>query len=207
MNPTAVRRLASTLQNIQANVLSKIPGVDPRPAQRMQAFSGRNDGPAKIASRITGVTQDEPAKDDAVLYTSNFGQVVADSSHCLNVGGMPVQVNPILLERQQAFDRSKTVERIVHPCGSSAFGTFTVKHDISHLTKAAFLQPGTVTPAGREYPDQARNPRGFATKFYTADGNYDLVGLSWPVFFVHDPMIGPDNIRSQQRTPRNFFLD
>lgn len=42
-------------------------------------------------------------------------------------------------------------------------------------------------------PDQARNPRGFATKFYTADGNYDLVGLNWPVFFVRDPMMGPDN--------------
>lgn len=45
----------------------------------------------------------------------------------------------------------------------------------------------------REFPDQGRNPRGFATKFYTADGNYDLVGLNWPVFFVRDPMMGPDN--------------
>lgn len=60
---------------------------------------------------------------------------------------------------------------------------------------------------GREYPDSARNPRGFATKFYTPDGNYDMVGLNWPIFFVRDPWLGPDNIRSQQRNPKNFLLD
>lgn len=149
-------------------------------------------------------------------HAANFGQVLPDSSHALNIGGIPVQTDTALLEKQQAFNRSKIQERIVHPCGSSAFGKFTVTEDISHLTKADFLQPGTVTPAytrfstvtyGREYPDAARNPRGFATKFCTTAGNFDLVGLSWPIFFVRDPFMGPDNIRSQQRNPRNFFLD
>jgi catalase len=65
----------------------------------------------------------------------------------------------------------------------------------------------TSSSLGREYPDSTRNPRGFATKFYTPDGNYDLVGLNWPIFFVRDPWQGPDNIRSQQRNPKNFLLD
>ncbi|GAA6051875.1 hypothetical protein JCM3770_005515 [Rhodotorula araucariae] len=208
--------MASALQTLESAVLSKIPGADPRVAQRAQAFSGLNDGPAQTAARIAGLVQEEKAKDDAIYYTSNFGQVLPDHAHSLNIGGIPVQSDAFLLEKQQTFNRSKTLERIVHPCGSSAFGKFTVTHDISHLTKAAFLQPGTVTPAytrfstvtyGREYPDSARNPRGFATKFYTADGNFDLVGLNWPIFFVRDPMLGPDNIRSQQRNPRNFMID
>lgn len=64
----------------------------------------------------------------------------------------------------------------------------------------------TVT-LGREFPDVARNPRGFAIKFYTGEGNYDIVGLNWPVFFCRDPIQGPDVIRSQSRNPKNFLLD
>ncbi|KAJ9125972.1 hypothetical protein QFC24_002757 [Naganishia onofrii] len=116
-----------------------------------------------------------------------------------------------------AFDRSKIQERIVHPAGWAAFGKFTVTKDVSHLTKASFLSTvGKETPIfcrlstvtyGREYPDSARNPRGHAVKFYTEDGNYDLVGLNFPIFFVRDPFQGPDNIRSQQRHPKSFLLD
>jgi catalase len=64
----------------------------------------------------------------------------------------------------------------------------------------------TVT-VGREYPDEARNPRGFAIKFYTMEGNYDIVGLNFPIFFCRDPIQGPDVIRSQARNPRNFLPD
>ncbi|KAL7422106.1 hypothetical protein Q5752_002749 [Cryptotrichosporon argae] len=197
--------------------LEKIPGVDPRPAQRAQFFSGLNDGPAHTAARIAGLVSKSHAQDNAPYYTSNFGQLLPDSGHPLNVGGIPFQGDTLLLEKQQAFDRSKIQERIVHPCGWGAFGKFTVTQDVSHLTKAAFLQGvGTSTPVftrlstvtyGREYPDEGRNPRGFAVKFYTSEGNYDLVGLNWPVFFVRDPFQGPDNIRSQQRNPQNFLLD
>ncbi|PVG01719.1 catalase [Serendipita vermifera] len=197
-------------------MLEKIPGVDPRVMQRMEAFSGMNEGPAATAARIAGLVQEKPAKDDSPFYTSNFGQPLPDSRHSLNIGGIPYQGDAYLLEKQQAFDRSKIQERIVHPCGSSAFGYFQVTNDVSHLTKAALFQPGKKTPAytrfstvtyGREYPDSARNPRGFAVKFYTEDGNYDLVGLNFPVFFVREPFMGPDNIRSQQRNPRNFLID
>jgi catalase len=128
-----------------------------------------------------------------------------------------VQADTALLEKQQAFDRSKIQERIVHPAGWAAFGEFVVTKDVTHLTKAKlFGSVGKKTPTftrlstvtyGREYPDSARNPRGHATKFYTEDGNYDLVGLNFPVFFVRDPFQGPDNIRSQQREPKSFLLN
>ncbi|KAJ9102603.1 hypothetical protein QFC21_003004 [Naganishia friedmannii] len=200
-----------------AQTLEKIPGVDPRVAQRSQAFSALNDGPAETAARLAGLVQKEHAKDDSPFYTGNFGQVLPDSGHPLNIGGIPYQGDTMLLEKQQAFDRSKIQERIVHPAGWAAFGKFTVTKDVSHLTKASFLSTvGKETPIfcrlstvtyGREYPDSARNPRGHAVKFYTEDGNYDLVGLSFPVFFVRDPFQGPDNIRSQQRHPKSFLLD
>jgi len=204
------------MASIVQKVMEQVPGADPRPSQRMSAFSGMNDGAATTAARIAGLVQKEQAKDDSPFYTSNFGQVIPNQGGMLNVGGIPVQSDSLLLEKQQAFDRSKIQERIVHPCGSSAFGYFQVNKDVSHLTKAAMFQPGTKTPAytrfstvtyGREFPDSGRNPRGFATKFYTPDGNYDLVGLSWPVFFTRDPMMGPDNIRSQQRNPKSFLID
>jgi catalase len=129
------------------DALTAIPGVDPRPMQRSQFFSGLNDGPAGTASRIAGLVQKSDAQDNSPYYTSNFGQLLPDSGHPLNVGGIPYQGDPLLLEKQQAFDRSKITERIVHPAGWSAFGHFTVTKDVSHLTRASFLQGiGKKTP-------------------------------------------------------------
>ena len=83
-------------------------------------------------------------------------------------------------------ERDHEMVGMVHPCGSGAFGHFEVTHDVSNLTKAHFLgSVGQKTPVfvrfstvtlGREFPDSARNPRGFAIKFYTGEGNYDIVG-------------------------------
>lgn len=169
-----------------------------------------------LAAFLAGMEPSDRPKQTNEYYTSADGRPHPSLTTGLNIGGHPVQSDSLLLEKQQAFDRMKIQERIVHPAGSGAFGRFTVTKDVSHLTKAQLFQPGAVTPAytrfstvtvGREYPDSARNPRGFATKFYTPDGNYDLVGLNWPVFFVRDPWLGPDNIRSQQRNPRTFLLD
>lgn len=129
------------------DTLTKVPGVDPRPVQRSQFFSGLNDGPAGTAARIAGLVSEEHAQDNSPYYTSNFGQLMPDSGHPLNIGGIPYQGDPLLLEKQQAFDRSKLQERIVHPAGWSAFGNFTVTKDVSHLTRASFLQGvGTKTP-------------------------------------------------------------
>ncbi|KAL0205224.1 hypothetical protein P9112_000531 [Eukaryota sp. TZLM1-RC] len=104
---------------------------------------------------------------------------------------------------------------MVHPCGSGAFGYFEVERDVTSLCKADFLSSiGKRTPIftrfstttyGREFPDSARNVRGFAIKFYTEEGNYDILGLN--LFFVRNPMKGPDLIRSQQRNPQSGLLD
>jgi hypothetical protein len=124
-------------------------------------------------------------------YTTNYGRVLPTLKTSLNIGGVPLAQDTILFEKQQAFNRMKVQERVVHACGSSAFGYFEVTDDVSHLTKAAIFQPGIKTPVstrfstvtyGREFPDLARNPRGFATKFYGLSGNFDLLCVNFPVF-------------------------
>ena len=151
------------------------------------------------------------------ILTTNFGFPMADPTHSLNIGGHPVVSDTILFEKQQTFNRAKIVERAVHACGSGAFGYFEVTHDLSHLCKAAFLSTvGKKTPLfarfstvtyGREFPDSARNPRGLAWKLYTEEGIYDILTVNFPSFFVRDPTMGPDNIRSQQRHPSSFRVD
>lgn len=112
--------MASFIQS----TLEKVPGVDPRPVQRAQLFQGLNDGPAETASRIAGLVSKGQAQDASPYYTGNFGQLFPDSGHPLNIGGIPYQGDALLLEKQQAFDRSKIQERIVHPCGWGAFGKY-----------------------------------------------------------------------------------
>jgi catalase len=112
----------TTMAQFIQDTLAKVPGVDPRPLQRSQFFSGMNEGPAATASRIAGLVSSAEAQDNSPYYTSNFGQLLPDSGHPLNVGGIPYQGDALLLEKQQAFDRSKLAERIVHPCGWGAFG-------------------------------------------------------------------------------------
>ncbi|GAO52450.1 catalase [Saitoella complicata NRRL Y-17804] len=211
--------MASLLHNIAqdaAEVAGKL-GLDPRPVQKATLFQGANKGPAETAACITGVQETHVKEDNAPYLTNNYGIPWPTTNHSLNVGGIPVASDTFLFEKQQTFNRSKTLERMVHPCGSGAFGYFEVTQDVSDLCKADFLsEVGKKTPVfvrfstvtfGREFPDSGRNPRGFAIKFYTGEGNYDIVGLNWPIFFCRDPMQGPDVIRSQQRNPQNFLLD
>jgi len=192
-------------------------GIDPRGMQRSSFFAGANDGPASHAARITGLVQNVKSADDGPYFTNNEGIPFPDPAHSKTAGGIPVISDTFLLQKQQHFNRSKNLERMVHPCGSGAFGTFEVTNDVSNLTKADFLgSVGKKTPVfirfstvtlGREFPDLARNPRGMAIKFYTGEGNYDIVGLNFPIFFCRDPIQGPDVIRSQSRRADNFLLD
>jgi catalase len=192
-------------------------GGDPRPVQLSSTFQGANDGPAKVAAKLTGVQGPGKRADDGPYFTNNEAIPFPDPAHSKTAGGLPLASDTFLFQKQQHFNRSKLLERMVHPCGSGAFGHFEVTKDVSDLTKAHFLRsPGIKTPVfirfstvtlGREYPDLARNPRGFAVKFYTGEGNYDIVGLNFPVFFCRDPIQGPDVIRSQYRNPQNFLLD
>ena len=121
---------------------------------------------------------------------------------------------PILLhdthfiEQMAHFNRERIPERNVHAKGTGAFGAFVTTEDVSAYTKAALFQPGVRTDmlarfstvAGEQgSPDTWRDPRGFALKFYTTQGNYDLVGNNTPVFFIRDTMKFPHFIRSQKR--------
>ncbi|MDB5151682.1 MAG: catalase [Mucilaginibacter sp.] len=117
----------------------------------------------------------------------------------------------ILHEKMAHFNRERIPERIVHAKGSAAYGTFTVTHDITRFTKAKLFQEiGKQTrvmlrmsTVGGEKgsADTERDPRGFALKFYTEDGNWDLVGNNTPIFFIKDPKKFSDFIHTQKRDP------
>ncbi|MEO9180895.1 MAG: catalase, partial [Acidimicrobiales bacterium] len=121
-----------------------------------------------------------------------------------------------LVETLAHFNRENIPERRPHAKGAGAFGTFEVTHDVSRYTKAAVFQPRATsrmlarfsTVAGElGSPDTWRDVRGFALRFYTTEGNYDLVGNNTPVFFVRDPMKFPHFIRSQKRLPDSGLRD
>ncbi|EMC92419.1 hypothetical protein BAUCODRAFT_288212 [Baudoinia panamericana UAMH 10762] len=196
---------------------SRIAGAGEPRGNRMHHMMSANEGPMDIIAKVSGYSKEGIREDDGPYFTNNEGIPLPDPEHSKTIGGIPVASDVHLFQKQQHFNRSKNLERMVHPCGSGAFGYFECTNDVSDLTKADFLQrPGERTPIfirfstvtlGREFPDEARNPRGFAVKFYTHEGNYDIVGLNFPVFFCRDPIQGPDVIRSQARNPKNFFLD
>ena len=185
-------------------------------------ISGDDKQPSKDSSLIDKVSailnpSSSSTSDIPPTLTSVNGYRLGDVTHCLHINGYPIVSDGILFEKQQTFNRSKIVERAVHACGSGAFGYFKVTRDVSSLCKADFLsEVGKITPVfirfstttyGREYPDSARNPRGIAMRFYTDEGNYDILSINFPVFFVRDPAQGPDVIRSQQRNPNNFRVN
>ena len=146
--------------------------------------------------------------------TTAAGAPVSDNQNSMTAGARgPVVLQDMwLVEKLAHFDREVIPERRVHAKGSGAFGTLKVTHDISRYTKAkVFDQVGKETPvfmrfstvAGeRGAADAERDVRGFSIKFYTEDGNWDVVGNNTPVFFVRDPLKFPDFIHTQKRDPR-----
>ena len=151
--------------------------------------------------------------------TTNAGVPVADNQNSLTAGprGPVLLSDHHLLEKMAHFNRERVPERVVHAKGAGAYGTFTVTHDISAYTCAKlfnqvgkqcdlFLRFSTV--AGElGSADTARDPRGFAVKFYTEEGNWDMVGNNTPVFFVRDPLKFSDFIHSQKRDPATGMRD
>ncbi|HLX03552.1 MAG TPA: catalase [Trinickia sp.] len=145
--------------------------------------------------------------------TTAAGAPVADNQNSITAGPRgPIALQDVwLLEKLAHFDREVIPERRVHAKGSGAFGTLKVTHDISRYTKAKlFSQVGKETPlfirfstvAGeRGAADAERDVRGFSIKFYTEEGNWDVVGNNTPVFFIRDPLKFPDFIHSQKRDP------
>ncbi len=142
--------------------------------------------------------------------TTDAGIPVASTEHSLTVGpDGPIVLNDFYLIEQMAnFNRERIPERQPHAKGGGAFGHFEVTGDVSAYTRAAVLQPGTRTDtlirfstvAGeRGSPDTWRDPRGFALRFYTSEGNFDIVGNDVPVFFIRDGIKFQNFIRSQKR--------
>lgn len=149
-----------------------------------------------------------------VTLTNATGTPIGNNQNSLTFGprGPMLLQNTWFLEKLAHFDRERIPERVVHAKGSGAYGVFTVTNDITKYTKAKiFGKVGKKTPcffrfstvAGeRGAADAERDPRGFAMKFYTEEGNWDLVGNNTPVFFVRDPLKFPDFIHTQKRDPK-----
>jgi catalase len=157
-------------------------------------------------------------QDKLPATTTDAGIPVESDEYSLTVGaGGPVLLQDhYLIEQMANFNRERIPERQPHAKGGGAFGHFQVTGDVSAYTKAAVFQPGTRTDtlirfstvAGeRGSPDTWRDPRGFALKFYTSDGNYDMVGNNTPVFFMRDPLKFQHFIRSQKRRADNNLRD
>lgn len=150
--------------------------------------------------------------------TTDAGIPVSSDEYSLSVGpdGPILLQDHYLIEQMANFNRERIAERQPHAKGSGAFGHFEVTQDVSAYTKAAVFQSGVKTDtlirfstvAGeRGSPDTWRDPRGFALKFYTSEGNYDMVGNNTPVFFMRDPMKFQHFIRSQKRRADNDMRD
>ncbi|WP_136069157.1 catalase [Modicisalibacter radicis] len=150
--------------------------------------------------------------------TTDAGIPVASDEHSLTVGpdGPIVMHDHYLIEQMANFNRERIPERQPHAKGGGAFGRFEVTEDVSQYTRAKVFQPGARTDvlirfstvAGeRGSPDTWRDPRGFSIKFYTSEGNYDMVGNNTPVFFIRDPMKFQHFIRSQKRRADNHLRD
>jgi len=152
--------------------------------------------------------------EDTPKLTTASGRPYVENDNTLTAGprGPVLLQDYILHEKMAHFNRERIPERVVHAKGTGAYGTFTVTHDITAYTRAKlFNQLGKQTrvlvrfsTVGGEKgsADTERDPRGFAVKLYTEDGNWDLVGNNTPVFFVKDPKKFGDFIHTQKRDPR-----
>jgi len=160
---------------------------------------------------MTHMVKDDQHAQHPAITTTDAGIAAPSDEFSLSVGvdGPLLLQDHYLIQKMAQFNRERVPERVVHAKGSGAFGYFEVTADVTQWTKAAFLGAvGKRTPvlarfstvAGEQgFPDTVRDPRGFALKFYTEEGNYDLVGNNTPIFFVRDPSKFQDFIHSQKR--------
>ena len=151
--------------------------------------------------------------------TTGFGMPVDNDLNSMTAGPKgPVLVQDVhLLEKLAHFDRERIPERVVHAKGAGAHGYFEVTRDVTAHTRAKFLSKvGKRTEVFVRFStvggekgsaDSERDPRGFAVKFYTEEGNYDMVGNNTPVFFIRDPLKFPDFIHTQKRNPATNLKD
>ncbi|XP_063402690.1 catalase-like [Mytilus trossulus] len=153
------------------------------------------------------------------VLTTGTGAPVGTKTATMTVGPRgPVLLQDFVFTDEMAhFNRERIPERVVHAKGAGAFGYFECTQDISKYCKAKpFEFVGKKTPLGVRFStvggesgsaDSARDPRGFAVKMYTEDGNWDLVGNNTPIFFIRDPMLFPSFIHTQKRNPETHLKD
>ena len=146
--------------------------------------------------------------------TQDSGAPIGDNQNSKTAGSDgPVLLEDFhLIEKLGRFDRERIPERVVHARGTGAEGVFVASTDFSKYTKASlFGQAGKETPVFvrfstvmgyRGSPEAARDPRGFAVKFYTDQGNWDLVGINWPIFFIRDAIKFPDFVHANKQIGR-----
>lgn len=149
--------------------------------------------------------------------TTSWGAPVGDNQNSMTAGNRgPTLIQDVhLLEKLAHFNRERVPERVVHAKGAGAHGYFEVTNDLTKYTKAKFVsEVGKRTPLFIRFStvagelgsaDTVRDPRGFAVKFYTEEGNYDIVGNNTPVFFIRDAIKFPDFIHTQKRDPKTHL--
>lgn len=185
------------------------------PTEPVPPLDPPDDIAAPALRTATGTPLEGPATARAQqgpFLTTSTGLRLPDTDHSLKLG----RRGPVLLqdhhlrEKITHFDHERIPERVVHARGSGAHGTFVSNGAAANLTRAAFLQPGVETPVfvrfstvlgSRGAIDTSRETRGFATKFYTTEGNYDLVANNMPVFFIQDAIKFPDIIHAGKPEP------
>src|SRR6201991_5160844 len=172
-------------------------------------------GTIDTAPRKSGETHQVTSGDN--LLTTNQGTPISDNQNSLKAGarGPTLLEDFILREKITHFDHERIPERIVHARGSGAHGFFQPTKSMRHLTKASFLQDPkqktevfarfSTVAGGAGSVDLPRDVRGFATKFYTEEGNFDLVGNNIPIFFIQDAMKFPDLVHSVKMEPDRGF--
>jgi catalase len=173
-----------------------------------------NDGLGVFDSKADSLAKHTEDSSGEFL-TTNQGVRVNDNQNSLKAGdrGPTLLEDFILREKITHFDHERIPERVVHARGSGAHGVFQVYEAMTEYTKAAFLQdPNVTTPVfvrfstvagSRGSSDLARDVRGFAVKFYTSEGNFDLVGNNMPVFFIQDAIKFPDLVHAVKPEPHN----
>src|SRR5688572_3720506 len=202
---------------------TKKPAATKRPAKNVAAKAKAQDTEARIDAKLDPRNNDMKIDDlqknteesAGEFLTTNHGVRINDNQNSLKAGerGPSLLEDFILREKITHFDHERIPERVVHARGSAAHGYFQVYEPMTQYTKAAFLQdPSHKTPVfvrfstvagSRGSTDLARDVRGFAVKFYTEEGNFDLVGNNIPVFFIQDAMKFPDLVHAVKPEPHN----
>jgi catalase len=183
-------------------------------AQRMQTAAAPTVPERPVLSQpgVDGTVQSGSQEAGNPQFTRDNGAPIGENRHSKTVGdtGPVLLEDAHLIEKLARFDRERVPERVVHARGTGALGVFRATADISDLTRGSLFAAGKETPVfvrfstvihGKDSPETMRDPHGFAVKFYTDQGNWDLVGNNLPIFFIRDAIQFPDMIHSLKPSP------